>query len=194
MNLKNKLFITFLFLIAFILFFNINNVFAFSFTCNTENHTETIDLPDVAEEYQSYFNLPYIIFSTDNVKFCIRFLADNESFFYINQYGIAWSGTIHQFTYDGSSWDYRFNNNKIAGITAVSNYYYFNSDIYTDVDKSNYFFTCPVTGVVIPALETAKQIPQAIVTTLRILIPVGLVVLLVGLVICLIKRVIYLTK
>ena len=45
-------------------------------------------------------------------------------------------------------------------------------------------------GVKIPAIQSAEEIPQAIVKTMKILIPVGLVILGIGLVIYLIKSVI----
>lgn len=194
MNFKNKIFIVFFVLLAFILFFNINNVFAFSFTCNNGTSTETIELPDVAEEYAIYFDLPYIISNYSAGIFEIRFLADENSYFYLNKYGVAWFGTVHQFTCKNGSWDYRFNNERISGVSGVNTYCYFNADVYNDVDKTDYFFLKPpqkVEGITIPALETAEQIPEAIAKTMKILIPVGLIVLSIGLVIYLIKRVKY---
>jgi len=192
MNFKNKIILTFFVLLGFILFFNISNVFAFTFTCNNGSSTETIELPDVAEEYQSYFDLPYIISNQDG--YIIRFLADDDSFFYLDGDLVGWSGTIHQFKFNGSSWNYKFNNNNIFGRTSILNHIYLNATIYSDGNKTDVFFQRPpqkVEGITIPTLETAQQIPQAIVTTLKILIPVGLVLLSIGLVVYLIKRVRY---
>lgn len=73
--------------------------------------------------------------------------------------------------------------------------------IYKLQDISIFFQATPVpsqvvipsetTQVEIPALETVEQIPEMIVTTLKLIIPVGLVVLSVVLVIYLARRVIY---
>lgn len=71
---------------------------------------------------------------------------------------------------------------------------FLNSFIYSDINKGTVLFRYPVTEVVIPALETAEQVPEAIVKTMKILIPVGLILLSIGLVIYLIKRVIYLHR
>ncbi len=45
-------------------------------------------------------------------------------------------------------------------------------------------------GVTIPAIQSAEEIPQAIIKTMKVVIPVGLVILGIGLVIYLIKSVI----
>lgn len=61
------------------------------------------------------------------------------------------------------------------------------------VENGTVFFPLPVTEIpetTIPALETVEQIPTAMVETLKMIIPVGLVVLSVVLLIYLIKSVI----
>ena len=45
-------------------------------------------------------------------------------------------------------------------------------------------------GVTIPAIQSAEEIPQAIIKAMKVVIPVGLVILGIGLVIYLIKSVI----
>ena len=49
-------------------------------------------------------------------------------------------------------------------------------------------------GVTIPAIQSAEEIPQAIIKTMKVVIPVGLVILGIGLVIYLIKSVILRTQ
>jgi len=59
----------------------------------------------------------------------------------------------------------------------------------TLADGTTIFFPVPVTGVVIPALETAQEVPTAMVQTLKIIIPVGLVLFGIGLSVYLIRRI-----
>ena len=64
-----------------------------------------------------------------------------------------------------------------------------NSDIVYSSNSAS-FFQEPVQEVVVPALGEVKELPKAIVETLKIIIPVGLVILGIGFVIYLIKSVI----
>lgn len=81
---------------------------------------------------------------------------------------------------------------------ANMNIRYASQGIYNS-DFTTFFFKTPLTEqpettpetVEIPAVETVEQIPEMIVTTLKLIIPVGLVVLSVVLVIYLVRRVIY---
>lgn len=70
---------------------------------------------------------------------------------------------------------------------------FLNSFIYSDIDKGTLLFLCPVQGVVVPVLGEAKELPKAIVETLKMIIPVGLVLLGIIVLIYLIKRVISLS-
>lgn len=58
-------------------------------------------------------------------------------------------------------------------------------------DGKVFFQRTPVTAVEIPALETAKQVPEAMATALKMIIPIGLVVLSILLLIYLMRRLIY---
>ena len=85
------------------------------------------------------------------------------------------------------------------------NFYLKNLSLYTDADKSGFFFKAPLTEtpeipetpetipetVEIPKLETVEQIPETIITTLKLIIPVGLVILSTVLVIYLLRRLIF---
>lgn len=215
MNFKSKIFITFLFLLTFILFFNVTNVFArtldeLSFPeslesiCDTEEiYNGLISLPEFSDEYFYYYRRGYdVVFirksafpdfkfyieptvsSSDPNRYCIIHSGignitatdSNDIVHYIWKDTYFKKSGVNSFsyTYDGGT------NNIIGGYT--------NAVIYTDSTCSEVFFQVPVQGVVIPALETAEQIPQVIAKTLMILIPVGLVVLGIGLVVYLIKQ------
>lgn len=69
-------------------------------------------------------------------------------------------------------------------------YMFTNVTVYTDSSCSKVFFYQPVQVVTIPALETAEQVPEAMRTALKMIIPVGLIVLSMVLLIYLIKSVI----
>lgn len=72
-----------------------------------------------------------------------------------------------------------------------------NFNVYTNSSGTDFFFNSPVTEpeipetVEIPAVETVEQIPTAMVETMKMIIPVGLVVLSVVLLIYLTRRLIY---
>ena len=202
MKFKNKIFITFLFLLAFILFFNINNVFAFTFKSHNSDVEYTVpDLSTVDETQQELLENGYVIIIPKNSTTAWLYVETNPTGptrFHVGSDNVfntssGWYRKSINFT-TASSWG--------TLETKQATYYtygydthdfYFGTTIYTDAKGSEVFFHPPVTeqGVVIPALETAEQIPQAIAKTLKIMIPVGLIVLAIGLVIYLIKRVIY---
>lgn len=79
------------------------------------------------------------------------------------------------------------------------NFYLKNLSLATDANKSGFFFKTPLTEtpetipatVEIPKLETVEQIPETIITTLKLIIPVGLVILSMVLVIYLVRYEIY---
>lgn len=67
------------------------------------------------------------------------------------------------------------------------------SDIYASDNADELVFqgaSQELAGVTIPEIQSAKEIPQAIIKTMKVVLPVGLVILGIGLVIYLIKSVI----
>lgn len=221
MNFKNKIFITFFVLLAFILFFNINNVFA---SVDFKHNDEDVSLPDfdyidtslysiyyydnsyyviILKNCENYINNGYNV-SVDSYELFWLYKYDNNSL--ITQsilYGSEQNLNIllRKYNPSNNSWEKPYGTVAIMRNVINSLNYttadYFVSSNYNcyNAERKELVFHQPVTeiqGVTIPALETADQIPQAIVTTLKIMIPVGLVVLSIGLVVYLIKRVIYL--
>lgn len=227
MKLKNKIIISFLFLILLILFFNIHNVFA-SFIYEYNNTTYTCpDLPTVPEGY----NYTVIFFRrVSSSTYRLYLLHSDKPFDYVSSYSgnniytLYWSYASHfnepinfveGHSVNSGSWEtYSFTNSRNNVVQedwlTPNNIIYANYDVYCD---NTLVFHQPVpepvvepepetpeepnllqeqeTVVVIPALETAEQIPSAMGETARIVIPVGLIVLSIGLVIYIIKRVIY---
>lgn len=208
MNFKNKIFITFFVLLAFILIFNINNVFAFSsFSELTDNdiynyislgltHLRDVDNVDI-----SLINNCYVHCRADTQCVQVFYLTDDSSYYTQGTAGIFSSHTYYVYfnLSDSSIVDSGFSGTSATNtcwIKHESHYLYGSTVDFTgSVDyNANLVFPQPVTEIpatTIPALETANQIPEAIVKTLKIMIPVGLVLLSIGLVIYLIKRVKY---
>ena len=221
MNFKNKIFIIFFVLLGFILFFNINNVFAAGTYENVVVSSFPEDILNALEDIEYYNSTDYYYYlrysaNKTYVNFieksqCTDFYAyfgfdfRNSDNLYVSAiyYGSSTPFTEITYLYNSGSKSFEFlasPNNITSTYVYIDPYdinsIYFNSNfnVYTDNTLSTIFFQSPVTeiqGVTIPALETAEQIPQAIATTLKILIPVGLIVLSSGLVVYLIKRVIY---
>lgn len=195
MNFKNKIFITFFILLAFILFFNINNVFA---NVTVDDNNAGILLTEV----KNYFNnnnlvLYNYVICNNGVVFAF---AQEDYMFNILNNAIYVRGA-HEFTFslENDYYTFTLDNSGVQHVSFSSSKIKYSSfDIYNYNGVDLFFPLTPVPlktlGVEIPALETAEQIPEAIATTLKIIIPVGLIVLSIGLVIYIIRRVIYLTK
>lgn len=204
MKINIKFLYSFLFVLFLFIIFNLNSSFAMDLTVNDV----TYNLPDISTvcdyEYQCIIftsskfylydsKLP-LVFDSDN-KYCLDSSITSNT---VKRYQFTHVDNGHKSTewelmasvVDGNYVTTGQNIN--LSFSFVPNVVYSNNDIY--LSSGELFFQAPVTGVVIPALETAQQIPETIVKTLKILIPVGLVVLAVGLIIYLIKRVTYSTQ
>lgn len=205
MKLKNKFLIIFVILSMLLLLFN--SVYASSDYSSNNPPDAVMDYLYTTEEYANKSNYNYFIFQATDGRYLINFLpklddlkayliyysasrtnfAFNQAFEY-KQYQLNSDGSFIKTTSNTSTvssvWGMKKSNNIIN--------WYSDFDVYTDDTYSTAFFQAPpqkVEGITIPALETAEQIPEAIATTLKILIPVGLIVLSIGLGIYLIKRV-----
>lgn len=192
MKLKNKMFLILFILLGFVLFFNINNVFAVTITVNDKDY----DVPDFSSINDPYFfciyntsSRVYHVYSSDKPLYVT---VDEVTSSYTTYKITSSSNIMHLSGVKNNEWvrndpDYEalyFKNSYV--------YLYSNHDINIVSDEgSSLFFQGPVQEVVIPALEQVEELPKAITTTLKILIPVGLIVLAIGLIIYLIKRVIY---
>lgn len=198
MNFKNKIFITFLIFFAFILFFNINNSFA---VVSTDSSNANI-LLDKVENYFNNNNLTLYHYIITNNGFVYAFTMEDFQLCVNTYNGNTYVYCIYFYCFEfDEDYNYTFplgekEIKQFCDYIPASTVIYSTKDIYWYNDNTLFFPLTPVPlktlGVEIPALETAEQIPQAIATTLKILIPIGLVVLGIGLTIFLIKRVIYL--
>lgn len=200
MKLKNKILLIVFLILMFILFLNTSNVFAsFNFTYNDTNYT----VPDIPTDYPYY-----LIIDKGNGVFRL-YMCENEMIFKtvtlangsksILLYSTVSAGTIYQYTnLAGDNVTISDLYRSIGTGTSLAIDYNTVSIVYSNHDLyhgGELVFQSPVTevpGVLIPALETAEEVPQAMAQTLKIVIPVCLIVLGIGLLIYLIKRVIYL--
>lgn len=202
MKLKCKIVIVFLFLLSFTLFFNINNVFASeSYVSPPDKIIEELE----SKEYYNNSDYDYFVYKW-GTKYSILFIKKTDTlkfYTYISNHVYIYSSEAfcgYIYTYNSSCslissgevvdalWNNYNNCGYIDGNVGVSS-----MDIYTDITYSTVFFQAPpqkVEGVTIPALETAEQVPTAMVGTLKMIIPVGLVIFGILLLILLVKSVI----
>ncbi len=145
----------------------------------------------------------YIIL-TDYSTVFLLVLPTDVSRVYVEKssgYGGEIYNYINNTTNNGLFTLYRLSNNEfIGGTTHITfnqvrtfSFWYSTIDIMEGSKGDTVFFQkTPV--VVIPILETAEQIPTAMATTLRLIIPIGLIILSMVLVIYLTKSVIWRMK
>lgn len=212
MKIKNKILIMIIFIFALFLFFNIKNVNAsFDITYNDVKYSLP-DLPsDVADKHfiivcegtPSVDKDVILFYNTKPYKYY------QECSNYYSQYKadcipVGFEPLSYVYTPSGTSgWVSKQFSYRFHGVTGFNiNWYtliYSNNDILiykSEKDNSTEvlgtFFQLPVTEIpeTIPALETVEQIPTAMVETLKMIIPVGLVVLSAVLLIYLTKSVI----
>jgi len=222
MKLKNIFILIFSFTFLFILFFNINNVFAITLNdlsfpdslrsaCGSDDiYNNLVNLPEFNNDYYYFFRnnrgvsidvnfikksaFPdfklYIEVSTSSsnpARYCTlrsglgNISATNPGDIVIYVYDNSISNFVK---HSSTSFNYSYLDGENNIITS-----YTNATIYTDNTFSDVFFQVPVQEVVIPALETAQEVPMAMIQTLKILIPVGLVLFGIGLSVYLIRRI-----
>lgn len=218
--MKNKILpILLTFILISLLFIN-NNTFAVELVDQTSNGNNMY-CPDLLfenvkalEEYSSYLAGDYKLLILQDgwlsgTDWFVYFLETDVNVYYdyarSNGYQIrfsAYNGVRYNCANDGI---YELSNKTISFsyITCrviegtIQGYSSFN--IYTDSSCTDFFFKTPLTEtpetipatVEIPKLETVEQIPETIITTLKLIIPVGLVILSMVLVIYLVRYEIY---
>lgn len=184
--LNNKFFVVFL-LFLIITFSFVSNCFA-NIVVNDDS-----SFPDLPLDYS---NSKYVILKDNTNTWLLIFddllenpYVENDNISFKNKSGSL--GNVIGYLLKNNTWNYNF---KTTAVSRVSTFTFICSNI--DVMKGSnsneiFFQKTPVTAVEIPALETAEQIPEAMATALKIIIPVGLAILVIGLIIYLIKCVIY---
>ena len=184
--LNNKFFVVFL-LFLIITFSFVSNCFA---NIVVNDNSSFPDLP------LDYSNSKYVILKDNTNTWLLIFddllenpYVENDNISFKNKSGSL--GNVIGYLLKNNTWNYNF---KTTAVSRVSTFSFIYS--YIDVMKGSnsneiFFQKTPVTAVEIPALETAEQIPEAMATALKIIIPVGLAILVISLIIYLIKCVIY---
>lgn len=182
-----------------------------AYTFDYDNHTITYD-NKTYKINDDIFSKKYICFTSNGGLSISVFCSDYP--FYVD--GSAYSSTSDKF-YTVRSYDenkfyyYTFTSSNMHNVlpylqswdlshysttTGISSsfkfgpeYTYFsNFDIKDENDEVVFRGASPeLAGVTIPAIQSAEEIPQAIIKTMKVVIPVGLVILGIGLVIYLIK-------
>lgn len=179
-----------------------NSVFASS-SINVNYNGNSVELPSISTiDFSSYDNFDsscdYLIFYGWNA-YRIAVLPKGYSlkiYSYNNGTGLCMednSTTMLHYYFSNDSWVFAESNPWLDHI-ASDGWFYSTVDIYNKNSEEIFFQKTPVTtpaAVEIPALEKVEQIPEAITTTLKLIIPVSLIVLSIFFVIYLMRRLIY---
>ena len=184
--LYNKFFVAFL-LFLIITFSFVSNCFA-NIVVNDDS-----SFPDLPLDYS---NSKYVILKDNTNTWLLIFdvllenpYVENDNISFKNKSGSL--GNVIGYLLKNNTWNYNFKTTAVSRVSTFS-FIYSNIDVMKGSNSNEIFFQkTPVTAVEIPALESAEQIPEAMATALKIIIPVGLAILGIGLIIYLIKYVIY---
>lgn len=184
--LNNKFFVAFL-LFLIITFSFVSNCFA-NIVVNDDSN-----FPDLPLDYS---NSKYVILKDNTNTWLLIFddllenpYVENDNISFKNKSGSL--GNVIGYLLKNNTWNYNFKTTAVSRVSTFT-FIYSNIDVMKGSNSNEIFFQkTPVTAVEIPALETAEQIPEAMATALKIIIPVGLAILVIGLIIYLIKCVIY---
>ena len=184
--LYNKFFVAFL-LFLIITFSFVSNCFA-NIVVNDDS-----SFPDLPLDYS---NSKYVILKDNTNTWLLIFddllenpYVENDNISFKNKSGSL--GNVIGYLLKNNTWNYNFKTTAVSRVSTFS-FIYSNIDVMKGSNSNEIFFQkTPVTAVEIPALESAEQIPEAMATALKIIIPVGLAILVIGLIIYLIKCVIY---
>lgn len=198
MFLKNKFFII-LFLFFIIVFSFTVKSFA-SLNINIGNELNSFpDLPDVMGDKTEFNFNNYIVVKGEDFNGSILYelyiyesnsvLANHDGY---TLHACKNGSTIYMYRLQDNSWIFWGVTSYYDFSTQYNSYtYYTSSDILNEAGEV-VFQSAPhlVEQVTIPAIQQVEEIPQAMSEVLKILIPVGLIVLSIGLVIFLTRLVI----
>ena len=180
------------FFVAFLLFL----IITFSFVSNCFANIVVNDNSSFPDLPLDYSNSKYVILKDNTNTWLLIFddllenpYVENDNISFKNKSGSL--GNVIGYLLKNNTWNYNFKTTAVSRVSTFS-FIYSNIDVMKGSNSNEIFFQkTPVTAVEIPALETAEQIPEAMATALKIIIPVGLAILGIGLIIYLIKYVIY---
>lgn len=181
----------------------INNFVFASSSINVNYNGNSVELPSISTiDFSSYDNFDsscdyFIFYAWNNYRlFVIPKNCELKIYSFNNGTGVHIeddSTKMLHFYFNNNSWVFSEKAHWLDHISS-DGWFYSTVDIYKDNSDEIFFQKTPVTtpaAVEIPALEKVEQIPEAITTTLKMIIPVSLVVLSVILLIYLMRRLIY---
>lgn len=141
---------------------------------------EIRSLPDIPEDLLNNYKYFFIrCYSSFAILYCSNSNVIKGQSNYLKLYNFEYGKTSWKYSTEGT---YNFSDETISALVYASD------DLY-DTDGNVVFQKASpeLAGVTIPAIQSAEEIPQAIIKTMKVVIPVGLVILGIGLVIYLIK-------
>lgn len=172
-------------LLVFLLFTLLISIHQFCFASLIGS--DSVSYPDIPTQYLGY-NYNYVIFSDSKSNiFLVIFANENAKPKIENGYlfSSVSNGRMIGFLLSGNSWVQNFD--KTSSVNEANGFVFKYSTC--DVYKDNELFFLKTVVLV----EEVQELPRVIAETMKVIIPVGLIVLAVILLIYLIKRVIYLS-
>ena len=174
--MKNKIFPIICMFVLIISVFT-NSVFASSYNAS---NGKSYDLPEFTDEMKKYDK--YLIFvENDGKHFALVFLVDDDGYFFNNSSGIYCHGRVLLCSSDGDGYygsRYEVESGTVArmGVSITGSSTFISSvDIYTDVNKSDVFFSKPLVPVLVGIMDREKAEKMTVQEILGVL-PLILVV------------------
>lgn len=156
-------------------FYNVSKA-TFTITSNTEyfESNSTLTFPDLSEEYNELLKSKPYIFTSYNNKYYRFLILTDGSYFYKKNDDLKIKGSYYLAYNDGSGWTY---SQDIGDGTSWSfnNIFYYHADVYSDVNKSNFFYVTPL--IVAQAVQRVgaqemKQVTKEILAILPMILSV----------------------
>lgn len=163
----NKFLFLLLIILVILLFPNFS--FAISVSTNTEyfENNSTLNFPDLSEEYTNLLNSnPYIFLSYNNKYYRFLILQD-DSYFYKSGDSLKLEGNYYLAYTTGSTWTYD-QDNGYGTSWDFNTIFYYNADVFTDVNKTDYYFKVSDNKILPEILDTDDNLRLLNMTNLLI--------------------------
>lgn len=163
----NKFLFLLLIILVILLFPNFS--FAISVTTNTEyfENNSTLNFPDLSEEYTNLLNSKPYIFTSYNNKYYKFLILQDGSYFYKSGDNLKIEGNYYLASTTGSTWTYD-QANGYGTSWGFNTIFYYNADVFTDVNKTDYYFKVSDNKILPEILDTDDNLRLLNMTNLLI--------------------------
>ena len=173
--MKNKKIVLGLLIFLAVLILNCSSVFAYTFKSQVDESNYTVpDLDTLAPEYYSLIENGYIIRQESDTVWAIVILSSADSYFYGSSSVINCKPAGHMLYMDitqSNSWS---DASYIKTDGSFRNVKYYGADIYTDINKTNFFFQKPEETELVQMMKQVemKEVMKEIVGILPLILAV----------------------